>query len=310
MMPEKPVIPVILGPTAIGKTAIGIKVCEKLNGEIISADSRQIYRQMNIGTAKPTQDELSRRRHHLIDFLDPKEVFSAGDFVRAAVNAIQDITARGKLPVIVGGAGLYIKALTEGIFEGDSSNPDVRRRLEEEYDSGRSEELYDRLKRIDPVYSEIVHPNDRKKLVRALEIYEVTGLTVSELNEHQPSGKIEGIMCGLTMPRESLYRRIEERVDKMLADGLVEEVKLLKENGLTEEDNSMKSPGYKEVLNYLDGALHHDEMTKLIKQNTRRYAKRQITWFKNTPNVKWFDVGEGGEKTVDDILKEIHSKIK
>ena len=301
----KPVIPVILGPTASGKTAVGIEVCEKLNGEIISADSRQIYRMMNIGTAKPGPEELSRCRHHLIDFLDPKEIFSAGDFVKAAVVVTEEIISRNKLPVIVGGAGLYLKALTEGIFEGDSSDPQVRQKLEKEYDSGHPEELYDRLTKIDPAYAKIVHPNDRKKLVRALEIFEVTGLTVSELNEHQPSGKIAGIMCGLTLPREELYRRIEERVDKMLADGLIDEVAHLKEIGLTEEDNSMKSPGYKEVLQYLDGAIKYDEMTELIKQNTRRYAKRQITWFKNTPNVKWFDAGNGLESTAEVIVNYI-----
>jgi len=307
---SKPKIPVILGPTAIGKTEIGIKVGIELNAEIISADSRQIYKYMNIGTAKPTLDEIARCRHHMIDFLDPEEVFSAGDFVRKAVEAAQEIIGRGRIPVLVGGAGLYIKALTEGIFAGDSSEPEIRERLNWEYESGRAEEMLEHLRILDPDYAGLVHVNDKKKLVRALEIYQVSGYTISELKEHQGEGEVEGILCGLGMDREKLYYRINHRVDSMLEAGLVKEVENLRNRGLTKDHNSMKSPGYKEVLDYLDGNISRGDMIEMIKRNTRRYAKRQITWFGKMKDIEWFDLNEGIEHVIPGIIDYITQNIK
>jgi len=302
---SKPKIPVILGPTAIGKTDIGIRVGIELNGEIISADSRQIYKYMDIGTAKPTSEEIALCPHHLIDFLDPEEVFSAGDFVQEAVKCISDITGRGKNPIIVGGAGLYIKALTEGIFAGDSSDLQIRENLNTEYDSGKAEKLLDYLRNLDPEYARLVHINDKKKLVRALEIYQVSGYTISQLKEHQGDGEVEGILCGLRLDRERLYQRINHRVGLMLKGGLIEEVEKLRNRGLTQNCNSMKSPGYKEVLDYLDGELELNEMIDLIKRNTRRYAKRQMTWFGKMENIRWFEM----ENDIKPVAKQLTDYI-
>lgn len=302
-MTDKPKIPVILGPTTVGKTSVGMLICEALNGEIISADSRQIYRGMTIGTAKPSPAELARCPHHLVDILEPGEVFSAGLFIRRAMEAVHDIVSRKKTPVVVGGAGLYIKALTEGIFEGDSSDPEVRSQLEIEFDQGGAEPMLARLKKIDPEYAKIVHRNDRKKLVRALEIFRVSGMTITELGEQQGDGSVEGIMCGLEMPREMLYDRINRRVEGMIEGGLIKEVKDLLERGFNLEDNSMNSPGYKEAFEYLQGNINLWEMTELIKRNTRRYAKRQMTWFGRTRGVRWFDCAAGAETTAKAVME-------
>ena len=287
-MNSKPKIPVILGPTAAGKTALGCSVCERLGGEIISADSRQIYKYMDIGTAKPTPEEIQRAPHHLVDFLEPDSVFSAGDFVTAAVAAVEEISARGKLPVIVGGAGLYIRALTQGIFEGKSSDPQLREELMDHYDRGGSEAMLQELRELDPEYAPKVHLNDRKKLVRFFEVYRTTGLTISRLKEKQGDGWIIPLTAGLTLERELLYERIENRVDKMIQNGLIDEVRSLRKMGFGEELNSMNSPGYKEVHGFIERKIDYDEMIESIKRNTRRFAKRQITWFKKEKGVKWF----------------------
>ena len=309
-MAVKPEIPIILGPTAIGKTTVGILVCEALNGEIISADSRQIYRKMSVGSAKPTTEEVSRVRHHLIDFLDPSEVFSAGEFIRRSMDAAEDIISRGKLPIVVGGAGLYIQALTEGIFEGRSADPEVRAQLEAEYDAEGSEKTLNRLREIDPNYAKIVHPNDRKKLVRALEIYIVTGMTISELSARQNDGSVKGIFCGLELPREVLYQRIERRTDIMLESGLIDEVEDLRAAGYGKELNSINSPGYIEVYDYLDGRIDYDEMVSEIKKNTRRYAKRQMTWFRRNTSIRWFDMSAGSETAAQGVIAYIKGALE
>lgn len=302
-------IPVILGPTAVGKTAVGILVCEALGGEIISADSRQVYKRMDIGSAKPTAEELSRAPHHIVDFIDPDLVFSAGEFVRRAEKAIEDIRSRGKLPVVVGGAGLYIKALTDGIFTRDSSDPAARKKLEDEYDAGGGEGMLDRLRLSDPEYARIVHPNDRKKLVRALEIIEVTGMRIAELARNQGKGPVEGIFCGLTLSREELYQRIEIRVDWMVENGLIEEVKALRETGLGMNLNSINSPGYIEIYEYLDGKISLESAVELIKRNTRRYAKRQMTWFRRDRRIEWFDMKEGTGNTARKVIGYIRKHL-
>ncbi|NQS97307.1 MAG: tRNA (adenosine(37)-N6)-dimethylallyltransferase MiaA [candidate division Zixibacteria bacterium] len=303
---EKPKIPVILGPTAAGKTAVGIAAAEAMNGEIVSADSRQIYRGMTIGTAKPSKGALGRVRHHLIDILEPDELFSAGEFVRRAMAAIEDIASRGKLPIVVGGAGLYIRALTRGIFNGESSDADFRTELQCQYEQGGSEDLLAQLRRIDPEYAGKVHLNDKKKLVRALEIYHTTGMTITELNRVQGDGWIEPISIGLELPRETLYERINQRVKAMIEAGLIEEVESLRSKGYGRDLNSINSPGYVEVYDYLDGNIGYDEIIELIKRNTRRYAKRQITWFRKEEGVRWVDVSKG----YDDVAGEVIGYIK
>ncbi len=297
-----------MGPTAVGKTAVGIAVCEELKGEIISADSRQIYRGMTIGTAKSSPGELALVRHHLLDILNPDQVFSAGEFVRCAAQAAQDIKSRGKLPIVVGGAGLYIKALTDGIFEGESRDPALREKLEREYDSGAAEAMFKRLRSLDPQYADIVHLNDRKKLVRALEIIQTAGMPISELGRVQRPGPFEGLFCGLNMPRQRLYDRIEDRAERMIEAGLVEEVKALRNQSYQRDLNSLNSPGYSEIYDYLEGKLSLEEAAALIKRNTRRYAKRQMTWFRRDSRIKWFEAAEDLQRTAEEII--IHIKIE
>ena len=302
-MTEKPNILVILGPTASGKTAAAIEICRRLDGEIISADSRQIYRFMDIGTAKPTRQECAAAQHHLIDFLDPAETWSAGDFVRAALVCIEDIKNRGKLPVIAGGATLYIRSLTHGIFAGGSFDDSIRAELMTRYDRGKGEQLHQELRRLDPEYAEKVHLNDRKKLVRFFEVYHTTGYTISQLKDEQSGGWIEPITIGLHWERSELYDRIDRRVDMMMENGLPEEVKRLRKMGYDKNLNSLNSPGYKELFDYLDGECTFDDAVETIKRNTRRYAKRQMTWFRKD-NPRWFppDDIEGMVKYIGDNL--------
>lgn len=288
-MPSKPKIPVILGPTATGKTAAACEICQRLNAEIISADSRQIYKYMNIGTARPTPEEIALAPHHLIDFLEPDQVFSAGDFVKAALEAIADIAGRGKLPLIEGGAGFYIRALTQGIFEGKSSDGQIRAELTERYNAGGGESMLKELRDLDPGYALKVHLNDRKKLVRFFEVYQTTGLTIGQLRSRQGDGWIEPVTAGISLDREILYERIEQRVDSMIEKGLIDEVRTLITMGYGRELNSMNSPGYKEVHDFIERKIEYDEMIEAIKRNTRRFAKRQITWFKKEPGVEWFE---------------------
>lgn len=294
---DKPLIPVILGPTAVGKTAAAIEIAQRLNGEIISADSRQIYREMNIGTAKPSPEELKRVKHHLIDILQPEESFSAGEFVRLALEAINVISQRGKLPIITGGAGLYIRALSQGIFREVSKDDEVRAQLLKRYNAGEREALLNELREVDPQYAQKVHVNDRKKLVRALEVFHTTGMTISELSAKQGDGWINPINIGLQLPREILYNRINLRVDSMIKRGLMAEVKRLRLNGCDRNTVSINSPGYIEIYDYLEGKIDLEEAVELIKRNTRRYAKRQITWFRKEKDVRWFSPND-----IDEII--------
>lgn len=296
-------IPVILGPTASGKTEIGIAICLRLNGEIVSADSRQIYRKMDIGSAKPTPAQQSLVKHHLIDILDPDQSFSAGDFVRCALEAIADIQSRGKLPVIVGGATLYLRALTQGIFSGRSSDPELRSSLLQRYGSGEAQSLCEEMTLLDPAYAAKVHLNDGKKIVRFFEIYHSTGLTVSQLKSHQSGGYIDSIIIGIQLNRAELYTRIDQRVDRMIESGLLQEVQGLRDAGYHKDLNSMNSPGYREIFDFLEGKITWDKAVELIKQGTRRYAKRQITWFKKDPAV-WFQPNH-----IDDIIAHICSRL-
>ena len=304
-MSSKPKIPVILGPTAAGKTAAACEICQRLNAEIISADSRQIYKYMNIGTAKPAPEETALAPHHLIDFLEPDQVFSAGDFVKAALGAIADIAGRGKLPLIAGGAGFYIRALTQGIFEGKSSDPIIRAKLMERYDGGGGEAMLKELEDLDPGYVSKVHLNDRKKLIRFFEVYQTTGLTISQLRSRQGDGWIEPVNIGISLEREILYERIEQRVDLMLENGLIDEVRALLKMGYGRELNSMNSPGYKEVYDFIERKIEYDEMIEAIKRNTRRFAKRQITWFKKEPGVEWFKPDD-----IESIFNYLEGKLE
>jgi tRNA dimethylallyltransferase len=288
---EKPKVIVICGPTGIGKTAVGIELAGKFGGEIISADSMQIYRHMDIGTAKPTPEELAQVTHHMIDIVDPDEDYDAVQYSKQARSRIAEIVNRGLIPFVVGGTGLYLKALLHGLFQSKPVDPQIRTRLNQEAEENGSGFLFERLKKIDPAAADRIHPNDSYRIIRALETIESSGKTISE--HHQNHGFAEcpfaALKIGLQMDRQNLYTRIDNRVDLMIEAGLVEEVTKLLEMGYTAELKSMQSIGYRHVVGFLEGDLPADEYVRTLKRDTRRFAKRQFTWFGADPQIKWFE---------------------
>ena len=302
----KPNILCLLGPTASGKTEIAILLSQRLNAEIISIDSRQIYRQMDIGTAKPTPEELQAARHHLIDCADITQPFSVADYQSLADAAITDIQNRGKQVLLVGGAGLYFRAIVDGLFEGPAADPSLRKQLEQEASDQGVDVLHNRLRACDPESAERIHPNNVVRVIRALEVYELTGIPMSEHQQQwQPENqRYPFIAFGLTMPRDLLYRRIEQRVDIMLANGLIAEVESLLAAGYPRDNFALQSFGYKELIAYLDGKCTYVEAVEQLKQNTRRFAKRQMTWFRKDTRIEWIDRVE-----ISDVVDYIMGKI-
>jgi len=297
---------IIAGPTASGKTEYAIEAAKALNGEIVSADSMQLYKYMDIGSAKPTPEERKEAVHHLIDEVDPREKFSVFDYKRLALSAIEDIFSRGKVPIIAGGTGLYVNSL---IYDMDfSERPDdnsLRKELQNIADVQGNEALHNILKEKDPAAAERIHQNNVKKVIRAIEILNEGSDRVKTFQESfVKTTSYEVRLIGLMRDREELYDRINRRVDILLEKGLVNEVKELQTIGLTTDDISMKGIGYKEVLDYLDGAYDYDEAVRLIKRNTRHYAKRQLTWFKRYEEIKWIDLSDNENKAeiVSDIV--------
>ena len=281
-MPPK--IAVITGPTATGKTKLGVMLARELGGEVVSADSMQIYRGMDIGTAKPTQEEMQGVPHHLIDVAEPWESWSAAKFVEAARAACLDIIARGRLPIVVGGTGLYIDSLVQGrSFGAVDETGGTRRELEERYDEIGGAAMLRELSQLDPERAAKLSPNDKKRVVRAYEVYLLTGRTITELDresrEREPEFDARYIILGWAS-REELYRRIDERVDEMAAQGLFEEVESLLAAGLGPDTTAMQAIGYKEAAQALRGECSRDEAVEKIKRETRRYAKRQLTWLR------------------------------
>jgi len=279
---------ILLGPTGVGKTGASLLLAKKLDTEIISADSMQIYRRMDIGTAKPTVSERAAVRHHMIDVADPSDSFSAGRYVEAIVSVIDDLHARGKVPLITGGTGLYIKAITRGIFSGPSADWQLRDRLLED-ERENPGILYDSLVHADPDSASRIEKNDTRRIIRALEVCRNSSGTMSEMQEKFTSPlPYSFIKIGLTRERGELYAMIDRRVDAMLSDGLLDEVTgLLSSNpGQT----PMQAIGYKELTAYIRGEVPFPEAVRLIKRNTRRYAKRQFTWFAKEAGIKWIDV--------------------
>ncbi len=302
---------VILGPTAVGKTEISLALAEEIGAEIISADSMQVYRGMDIGTAKPTPAERARVPHHLIDVAEPWEEFSAGRYVSLADEAIANIKRRGKIPLVVGGTGMYVRALLEGIFDGPGADFKLREGLAET-ESGEPGTLHNMLKKIDSRAAERIHPSDTRRIIRALEVFEKTGKTISESQrqwrgEGSEGGRYDYKIAGLTRPRTELYRRIDERVEKMMKNGLLEEVWALRKNGCARGLPSMQALGYKQLMAHLDGGGLStgggepglEEAVRLIKRDTRRYAKRQYTWFNAQKNMAWINVSQ--EKFADSL---------
>ena len=276
---------VILGPTATGKSHCAIEIAKKFNGEIISGDSMLVYREMNIGTAKPTAEELAAVPHHLVDILPPEASFSVVDFKEQAQRLITEINARGHLPIIAGGTGLYIKALLEDYaFNSVSENSELREQLTREAELQGAQALHARLAALDAAAAERIHPNNVRRVVRALE----AALSGEQVNQSGASeSPYDALVVGLEMERSALYARINKRVDIMLAQGLEQEVRSLLERGISSDCQSMQSIGYRQMVWYLNGSMPYDEAVEKLKQATRNFAKRQITWYKKMPYIKW-----------------------
>ena len=297
----------LLGPTAVGKTEIAIQLAQRLNAEIISVDSRQIYRQMDIGTAKPTSQEQQAARHHLIDCVDISQPFSVADYQSLADTTITDIQDRGKWVLLVGGAGLYFRAVVDGLFEGPGADAALRERLEGEAAQHGVDVLHNRLRTCDPESADRIHPNNVVRVIRALEVYELTGTPMSQLQQqwHPEKQRYPFIAFGITMPRALLYRRIEQRVDVMLANGLIAEVESLLAGGYARDSVALQSFGYRELIVYLDGNCTYMEAVSQLKQNTRRFAKRQLTWFRKDTRIEWLD-----RESTPNIVGNILGKVK
>ena len=283
---------VIGGPTAVGKTDLSIKIAQKLNGEIISADSMQIYKYMDIGSAKVTKEEMQGVKHHMIDIITPDKNYSVSDFKEGGLNAINEIFAKGKQPIIVGGTGLYINALTCNMdFTESEKDNEYREYLEKLALEHGNEYIHNMLKDIDPVSYNNIHANNRKRVIRALEVYKLTGKPFSSFNvgDDLYNSEFDVHYYVLTMDREKLYSRINKRVDIMMENGLIEECKKLRDMGYTSSMQSMQGIGYKEVLYYLEGNISLEEAVEMIKKGSRNYAKRQLTWFRRDPRVQFLD---------------------
>ncbi|MDE7214905.1 MAG: tRNA (adenosine(37)-N6)-dimethylallyltransferase MiaA [Clostridia bacterium] len=293
-------IAVICGATATGKTRLAVDLALKLNTEIISADSQLIYKGLTIGTAKPTQGETRGVKHHMIDIVEPNEAFSVGDFAKRASPILNNLLSAGKVPVICGGTGFYINSLLFDLGYGKAAaDESVRKKYAEFLSEHGKDALFEKLKAVDPEAAEKLHPNDVKRVVRALEIFEVSGRKKSEQCDKMIS-KFNYLAVAIDFPREELYDRINKRVDEMFDSGLLEEVEGLLKHGIDENCQSMQAIGYKEVLQGLKNGLNHSTMRNIIKQNTRHYAKRQITFFKKFPDIVWL---KPEEATADKILE-------
>ncbi|MCK9574981.1 MAG: tRNA (adenosine(37)-N6)-dimethylallyltransferase MiaA [Clostridia bacterium] len=296
----------IVGLTATGKTNLAIEISKKLNAEIISADSMQIYKQMDIGTAKATQEELMQCKHHLIDILEPQNEYSVAEYKEQAEKIIADLYKKHKLPIIVGGTGLYTESLLYPYsFAQLPKNEEIRNKYKALSNEFGNDYLLDLLKKIDPAEAE--KSNDERRIIRALEIYELTGKTKSEHNlEQDKTSPYDFYIVALNADREIINNRINLRVDKMFESGLVTEVKNLLAQGVPKTAQSMQAIGYKEIIENLEGNITLDEAKELIKNNTRHYAKRQLTWLKHMKNINWFDISEK-EKAINSVLQKFSS---
>lgn len=281
----------IVGPTAVGKTDVACHLADKFNGEIISCDSMQIYRGMDIGTAKPTKDELKKYPHHLIDIIDPSEDFSAAKYVELAEDAIRSIVGRGKVPIVCGGTGLYLDGILYDMDYGKGpEDPEYRKSLEERAEKEGSLALHEYLRTQDPDAALVIHPNNTKRVIRALERIHLGEESIKPFKKRTtPAPMIDPMLVGLYRPRGELYERINIRVDRMMEDGLLDEVRGLLDSGLTPDMTSMQGIGYKELIDHLQGGCTLEDAVNKIKLNTRHYAKRQLTWFRSYDKMIWMD---------------------
>ena len=294
---------VICGPTASGKTALSIEVAKKINGEIISCDSMQIYKDMNIGTAKPTKEEMGEIKHYLIDYVLPTERYSVAEYKKDAKKAIKEVIEKGKTPIIVGGTGLYVDSLIYEIeYPEIKFDEEYRKKLEKEVEEEGLEKLYEKAKKIDPIAIQKISKTDKKRIQRVLEIYHATGKTKTEqeIISRQKEPEYAYKVYGLLWDRQKLYDRINLRVDIMIEQGLIEEVKQIKEK-YKKFPTAMQGLGYKEVVDFLEGKCSYSEMVEKIKMETRRYAKRQLTWFRKNKQTIWLD----GENDIQNNIKII-----
>lgn len=307
----KPLI-ILTGPTAVGKTALSIRLAKAIGGEIISADSMQVYRRMDIGSAKITKEEMMGIPHHLIDVLEPDEEFNVTVFQKLAKAAVEEIYSRGNIPIVAGGTGFYIQALLNDIdFTENGEDTSIRDELEALAKEKGAEYLHGMLLAIDPESAEQIHANNKKRVIRAIEYYRQTGKRISEHNkrERQKESPYDFLYYVVNTDRDILYQRIDQRVDEMMKQGLVEEVKELKDSGCTRDMVSMQGLGYKEILDHLQGECTLSDAVYLLKRDTRHFAKRQITWFKRERDVKWLnlpDFNNDMDKVLETMIQEIN----
>ncbi len=306
-------IVVIAGPTAVGKTKFSILTAERFNGEIVSCDSMQLYRYMNIGSAKPSREELSRVKHHLVDFVDPREDFSVAMYQKFATEAISDILKRGKLPLISGGTGLYLNSILYDMkFSPHSKDSSYREHLEKIALEKGAAELRRMLAKLDEAAAEEIHPNNKKRLIRALErLREGEEYIKPFSGVCRENPEYDAILIGLTRNREKLYDRINSRVDDLVREGLFEEVRKLMDMGLTSEDISMKGIGYKEIIDYFSGKYNKETAIDNVKKNTRHYAKKQLTWFRRYDKMNWYNISDfrNDEEAAEEISSWLEKKI-
>lgn len=302
---------VIVGPTCSGKTKLSLILAEKLKSEIISADSRQVYKYLTIGTAKPSPNELRIIKHHFIDELEPNEEFNADLFSKRAKEIISRLIEKDSIPIVVGGSGLYIKALVDGITQTVVSNKLLRNELLELRKKYGNAYLYDELKKIDPISAEKMLPQNWKRVIRAIEVFKLTGKPIWQHHIENPiQQEFEFFQYGLKWDRKKLYQNIECRVDEMIKNGFIEEVKMILDKGYSKEINSLNTLGYKEIIDLLDGKLTINEAVNRIKINTRRFAKRQMTWFNADKRIKWFEIDSYEElnNIAENILEDFYER--
>ncbi len=296
----------ILGPTAVGKTTVSLKVARLTKGEIISADSMLVYRHMDVGTAKPSLEERNGIKHHLIDVLNPDQYYSAADYGRAAGKAIQDVLSGGKQPIMVGGSGLYIRAAIEGIFEGPSADRELRSELVAEAEEKGSRFLHETLAEVDPAAASQINPNDLRRIIRALEVYRLTGKRISAFFAQQDvwDKPFKPLIFGLTRDKEELHQRIHRRIEDMMEKGWLQEVENLLAGGYSTQLVPMQSFGYRHLTDCLKGKIELQDAVELIKRDTRKFVKRQMTWFRAMKEVRWINLSDlpGGEESAACII--------
>lgn len=297
---------VIVGPTAVGKSKVAIELAKRIKGEIISCDSRQVYKHLNIGTAKPTKEERKKIPHHLIDVIEPHEEFNAFLYARKAHRAISEIHKKKKTPILVGGSGLYVRATVDGIFLGAKKNKAIRERL----GKFSSNTLYKKLKGVDSATAFCLHPHDKVRIIRALEVYELTGQPISALQKISRGKRpnYDLLMIGLKRERKELYRKINQRAERMIKKGLVKEIESILKKGFSKDLPALKGLGYKEIISYLDGEYDLKEAIRLLKRNSRRFAKRQLTWFNKDKRIHWIEIAK--KDSINRVVSKIIKSIK